>query len=248
MKVFVCLEVGQGGTGAFVPECPGCWVFGRTPERALEKVRIAVRGWFEWLKSHGEKIPAEASKLNVEVGEILRVSYNPVEAGKPEPLFWSEVAPIKNKDIMHTIRLLRYSRSDLLNLVSSLDKEVLNWQPPGKPRTIRNTLKHIGIVDWWYITRLNVDLPAKFPRNVFKLLAYTRELVIDFLKNFPEEKRRGVFQPKMDVGRKAELCNLWTARKVLRRLVDHERLHTKYIERVLRMYKTENKHLRCSSW
>jgi predicted RNase H-like HicB family nuclease len=237
VKIFVCLEVGQGGTGAFVPECPGCWVFGRTPERALEKVKVAIKEWFEWLKSHGEEIPAEASRFAVEVGEILRVDYNPVEAGKPEPLFWSEVAPIKSRDIARTIHLLGYSRSDLLNLVSGLSNEILDWQPPRKPRTIRNTLKHIGFVEWWYITRLDVELPIKFPKNVFNLLNHTRKIVIDYLQDFPREKRSGVFQPKRDVDRKAKICNLWTARKVLRRLVDHERLHTKYIEKVLQLYK-----------
>jgi predicted RNase H-like HicB family nuclease len=237
MKISVCLEVGQGGTGVFVPEFPGCWIFGRTPERTLEKVTVAMREWFEWLERHGEKIPTEASKFVVEVGEILRVDYNPVEAGKPEPLFWSEVAPIKSKNIVRTIHLLRYSRSDLLKLVSGIGDEVLDWQPPGKPRTIRNTLKHIGFVEWWYITRLDVELPTKFPKDVFELLSHTRRIVVDYLQNFPKEKRSGVFQPKRDVGRKARICNLWTARKVLRRLVDHERLHTKYIEKILQMYK-----------
>lgn len=239
MKIFVCLEAGPDGTGAFVPECPGCWVFGRTRERALKKVKDAVKEWFEWLERHGEKIPAKPGEFAVEVGEILRVSYNPVEAGKPEPLFWSEVAPVKNKDITRTIRLLEYSRSDLLKLVSGLSNKILDWQPPGKPRTIRNTLKHIAFVEWWYITRLDVELPARFPRDVFKLLNHTRRIVVDFLKSFPREKRSGVFQPKRDVGRKAKICNLWTARKVLRRLVDHERLHTKYIERALQMYKNQ---------
>ncbi|MFB0567822.1 MAG: type II toxin-antitoxin system HicB family antitoxin [Candidatus Bathyarchaeia archaeon] len=238
MKIFVCLEVGQGGTGAFVPECPGCWVFGRTPERALEKVKVAINDWFEWLKRHGEKIPTEASKFAVEVGEILRVNYNPVEAGKPEPLFWSEVTPTKSKDIARTICLLGYSRSDLLNMVSSLGNEILDWQPPGKPRTLRNALEHIGFVEWWYITRLDVELPTKFPKDVFDLLSHTRKIVIDYLQDFPKGKRSGVFQPRRDVGRRAKICNLWTARKVLRRLVDHERLHTNYIEKVLQMYKS----------
>jgi predicted RNase H-like HicB family nuclease len=237
MKIYVCLEVGQGGTGAFVPECPGCWVFGRTPERALEKAKIAIKEWFRWLERHGEKVPDEAREFDVEVGEILRVGYNPVEAGKPEPLFWSEVPPVNKRDIARTIRLLGYSRSDLLKLVSGISDEVLDWQPPGKPRTIRNTLKHIGFVEWWYITRLDVELPTRLPKDVFELLSHTRKMVVDYLRNFPREKRSGVFQPKRDVGRKAKICNLWTARKVLRRLVDHERLHTKYIENVLTMRK-----------
>jgi len=236
MKILVCLEIGSGGTGAFVPECPGCWVFSRTPERALEKVKVTMAEWFKWLKSHGEKVPAKAHKYDVEVGEILRVNYNPVEAGKPEPLFWSEVLPVNDKDIARTIHLLEYSRSDLLNLVSGLGDEILDWQPFSEPRTIRNTLRHIGIVECWYITRLEVNLPKHFPDDLFELLIYTRKIVLDYLRKLPKEKRRGVFQPKKDVDRKAKICNLWTARKVLRRLVDHERLHTRYIERILRTY------------
>jgi hypothetical protein len=66
------------------------------------------------------------------------------------------------------------------------------------------------------------------------MLDCTRETVVNYLENFPREKMRGVFQPQKW---KSPVCNLWTARKVLRRLVDHERLHGKYIERVLQLYR-----------
>jgi len=232
-KIAVCLEVGHEGTGAFVPECPGCWVFGRSPESALAKVRSAVAEWFDWLERHGETVSAEARDFEIEVGEVLRVSYNPVEAGKPEPLFWSEVTPVTRKDITRTLKLMEYSREDLLKLVSNLSDEVLDWLPPGKPRTIRNCLRHIAYVEPWYITRLNVKLPVRYPKNVFKLLSHTRKIVVEYLRSMPRDKLRGVFQPKKD---KSPLCNLWTARKVLRRLVDHERLHTRYIVKVLQDY------------
>jgi len=232
-KIAVCLEVGSEGTGAFVPECPGCWVFGRSPESALAKVRTAIAEWFDWLERHGERFPAEARDFEIEVAEVLRVSYNPVEAGKPEPLFWSEIAPITRKDIVWTLKLMEYSREDLLGLVSNLPHEVLDWLPPGKPRTIRNCLRHIAYVEPWYITRLDVELPISYPRNVFKMLNQTRKVVVDYLKNMPRDKMRGIFQPKRD---KSPICNLWTARKILRRLVDHERLHTRYIAKVLQAY------------
>lgn len=237
-KISVCLEVGPEGTGAFVPSRPGCWVFGRTPKRALMKVKIAIAEWSEWMKKHGEQVPAQTKDFDVEVAEMLRVDYNPVEAGKPEPLFWSEVRSITKKDIARTTRLMTYSREDLLKLVSNISNECLDWLPPKKPRTIRNCLRHIAYVEPWYITRLNVDLPSKYPRNVFKMLDYTRKIVVDYLRGFPRDKMGGIFQPKKDL---SPICNLWTARKVLRRLVDHERLHTKYIEKVLQMYE-EKKH------
>ncbi len=232
-KIFVCLEIGPEGTGVFVPNCPGCWVFGRTPERALTKVKIAIAEWLEWMKRHGEHVPIKTKDFEVEVAEMMRVDYNPVKAGKPEPLFWSEVSTITKKDIARTLRLMAYSREDLLKFVSSLGNGCLDWLPPDKPRTIRNCLRHIAYVEPWYITRLNVDLPSKYPRKVFEMLNCTRKIVVDYLKSFPREKMHGIYQPEKD---RSPICNLWTARKVLRRLVDHERLHTKYIEKVIRMY------------
>jgi len=235
-KIFVCLEVGSGGTGAFVPNCPGCWVFGRTPERALMKVRLAVAEWFEWMRKHGGHVPSQLREFEIEVAEVLRVNYNPVEAGKPEPLFWSEVLPVTRKDVARTLRLMSYSRKDLLQLVSDLSDECLNWKPPNGPRTIRNCLRHIAYVEPWYINRLDVDLPRNYPRNVFKMLDYTRKMVVEFLENIPRNKMRGIYQPKKDP---SPICNLWTARKILRRLVDHERLHTKYIEKTLKMFNSQ---------
>jgi len=200
------------------------------------KVKTAIAEWFEWMKMHVEQVPVETKDFDVEVVEMLRVDYNPVEAGKPEPLFWSEVRPITKKDIASTIRLMTYSREDLLKLVSKLSNECLDWLPPEKPRTIRNCLRHIAYVEPWYITRLNIDLTSKYPRNVFKMLDYTRKMVVDYLRSFPRDKKRGIFQPKKDP---SPICNLWTARKVMRRLVDHERLHTKYVEKVLQIYEDE---------
>ena len=233
MEVQVCLEVGSRATGAFVPACPGCWVFGRSKESALDKARVAVSEWYDWLTGHGEPIEVP-SVIQVRPEEILHVNYDPAEAGKPEPLFWLEVLPVSVKDIRGTLRLMKYSREDLLELCSGLDKRTFNWKPKGEPRTIGNSLKHIAIAEWWYITRLDIGLPKAFPSDIFQLLEYTRELATGSLMKLSKEERTRVFQPKNDP---SPICNLWTARKVLRRLVDHERLHTRYIRRVLQTYR-----------
>jgi hypothetical protein len=228
--VHVCLESGAGATGAFVPDRPGCWVFGRTSNRALRKVRVVAREWSHWLSDHGEK-GHHVAKLLIEPTEILRVDYNPVLAGKPEPLFWSEVPSVSNRDIQRTIRLMEYSRSDLLRLTSSLDVRTLRQKPVGKPRSIGDCLRHIAICEWWYVTRLNIALPREFPGDIFDLLHYTRKLAVETLRNLPKEKREGVFQPSQDP---SPTCDLWTARKMLRRFVDHERLHTRYITSLIK--------------
>jgi len=232
VKIPVCIEIGPSGSGVFVPDCPGCWVYGHTRERALKKVRVVIKQWFDWLDEHGENYPKANRKFEIEVTELMQVGYNPVKAGKPEPLFWSEVLPVKRDDIKRTIRLMEYSRQDLLDLVSHLTKEQLDFKSPGKPRSIRNCLKHIAYVEWWYVNRLNIEMPEKFPKDVFGLLSHIRGLVVGALEKLPREKMRGVYQPAKY---KSPACDLWTARKVLRRLVDHERLHTRYIRKVLKM-------------
>ena len=224
-----CLEVGPAATGVFIPDCPGCWVFGRNQERALERARASVLEWHGWLKGHGEPVEVPPS-VQVEPAEVFRVTYNPAEAGKPEPLFWSEVPPVSARDIRRTLRLMEYSRGDLLELCSSLDGRALRWKPRGGPRSIGNCLKHISSVEWWYVTRLDVDMPTDFPEDIFELLRYTRRLAEQRLKRLSREERKRVFQPARDP---SPVCNLWTARKVLRRFVDHERLHTGYIRKAL---------------
>lgn len=171
-------------------------MLGKTEESALEKVKIAVVDWVDWVNKNGENYPEITDGIEVEVAEMFRVNYNPAEAGKPEPLFWSEVSPVQKEDIERTIRLLKYSRRDLLELVSNLTEDYLDWKPPDKPRTIRNTLAHIAYVEPWYVTRLNIKLPIDYPKDLFKLLNHTREIVINCLQNFPERKMKGVFQPK----------------------------------------------------
>jgi predicted RNase H-like HicB family nuclease len=59
--------VGSDGTGAFVPSCPGCWVFGRTQESTLTKVKSAIGDWFEWLETHVEQVLAKSKDFEVEV-------------------------------------------------------------------------------------------------------------------------------------------------------------------------------------
>lgn len=228
----VCLEVGSKATGAFVPSCPGCWVFGRDRESALNKVKVAVSDWYAWSKNHGEATEVPPT-IRIKTNEVLQVTYNPAEAGKPEPLFWSEVLPVSIRDTERILRLLGYSRNDLLRLITGFDKALLHWKPKDGPRTIANCLRHIAMVEWWYVTRLGINLPTDFPKDTIELLSHTREFAEWNLSHLSKEKRTRIFQPKRDP---SPICNLWTARKVLRRFVDHERLHTKYIEKTKEQY------------
>jgi hypothetical protein len=233
-KVSVCLEVGPQASGAFAPEYPGCWVYGKNKKDTLRAVKANIIAWPGWLKSHGENVAEVSADVVVKVAEMLRVDYDPSEAYTPEPLFWSEVAPVYKEDIEKTIRLMGYSRQDLLSTIAGVNESIMDWQPPVKLRPIRDCLIHIARAELWYITRLNIEFPEKLPESPLELLDYSRRLVLVNLRSLPERKMKGVFQPRKY---RSPVCNLWTARKVLRRIVDHEMLHVRDIRQVLEMAK-----------
>ncbi len=233
-RVSVCLEVGTKATGAFAPDYPGCWVYGKNKTDALRQIKSNVIEWFDWMKSHGENVPDTSANLEIETAEMFRVDYDPSEAGTPEPLFWSEVAPITKEDIDRTLRLISYSRDDLLAVTKPISDKLLDWQPPVKLRPIRDCLIHVARAELWYLTRLNAPWPEKTPENITELLKYSRGVVVKYLKNFPKRKMKGIFQPRKYP---SPVCNLWTARKVLRRIIDHDRLHTRDIMKVVELYK-----------
>ncbi len=73
---------------------------------------MAIVEWSDWVKRFGESSPNIGHKPEIKIAEMLGVDYNPVEAGKPEPLLWSEVLPIRKGDIERTLHLMKYSRKD----------------------------------------------------------------------------------------------------------------------------------------
>jgi predicted RNase H-like HicB family nuclease len=146
VRVEVCLEVGPDAAGAFVPDYPGCWVFGRNEDAAMNRARKAILEWHSWVKAHGESIESPTA-VETDPAEVMHVPYNPAEAGKPEPLFWSEVLPVSVKDIGRTMQLMEYSRRDFLESCSRLRRDALRWKPKSEPRSVNNCLRHIAIAE-----------------------------------------------------------------------------------------------------
>ena len=47
---------------AIVPELPGCSAFGKTEEKALEEIKIAMELWLETAEKEGKKLPKPIGK------------------------------------------------------------------------------------------------------------------------------------------------------------------------------------------
>jgi predicted RNase H-like HicB family nuclease len=92
MAMYVGILGGEGDVwGVRIPDLPGCFSGGKTPEEAIKSAITAAIEWAENAKAHGEAIPAARSvaeilatgELDVAVGESTVMIPFLAEEGRP---------------------------------------------------------------------------------------------------------------------------------------------------------------------
>jgi uncharacterized damage-inducible protein DinB len=141
-------------------------------------------------------------------------------------------------------RLMGYSRQDLLALVGQLSEEVLEWKPDPESFSILRILRHIGNAEEWYVSRIVAPetLPPEWENDenmpIFAFLEMERRTAIERLRQLNRRECAGEFYPTQWTDHPEEA---WTARKALRRFLEHEREHTAQIQEILDEWMGRNK-------
>ncbi|MDI6809705.1 MAG: DinB family protein [Candidatus Eisenbacteria bacterium] len=235
----IFLDVGTGGCMAHVlGSLLGCNRTARNQTRAIAKIKEEIVAYSKWLRAHGQRAFCPSiNEINPMIAEAVR-NQDPWIAGGTAALFQPERESVTSRDIQMCLRRMSWNREDLLKLVCDLPAALIRRKPRGEPRSIQNTLCHIAVCEIWYISRLERKIrepKGGLSRNPFKLLAQTRKIASNGLLSLTPAQRRNVYVPKKWCSpRQRNLGEQWTAKKVLRRLLEHERQHTQYIERLLR--------------
>jgi predicted RNase H-like HicB family nuclease/uncharacterized damage-inducible protein DinB len=224
----VCLEVaGDGTCMAHVPELMGCFAVGSTREEALERLHGAVTEYLAWLAEHGEApaLSTESEVAEMEVGEEVSTpgSY-PREPGDPIAFFAADREAFSYHELQTAVRLIEHARRDLLEFLRDVPEGVLHWRPGPEEWSIGETLLHMAHAEASYIARLDDESE----RSPFPQMAAIRSWAYHRLSRLTE----------------AELSRLtthrgeqWSARKVLRRFLEHDREHTAYIRSLVARYR-----------
>lgn len=230
------LEIAESGLClAHVLDLPGCTVRAAAHEEALRLLPAAIRGYHAWLRRHGEAAPAKEDAVEVEVGEESR-GFGPFDPGDAAALFPPDREPLSPPDLERHIRLMGHSRADLLALVQGLTDEALDWQADPQSFSLRRLLRHIGDAEEWYVSRLvpPETLPPEWGHDeglpIFAFLEMERRTAVERLRQLTSEERSRVSYPSQWTRHPEEP---WTARKALRRLLEHEREHTAQAQEIL---------------
>jgi len=138
--------------------------------------------------------------------------------------FENDKMPLTEREVEYARHLLSLNRRDLEATVLGLAAGVLDTTIPGEVRdNIRGILRHIGTAEWWYWDRLGLAFPRdQRSDDVFTLLSKVREFTLVRLPELIGGERTTV--------RSGET---WSFRKLVRRAIWHERVHTLQIGRYL---------------
>jgi hypothetical protein len=219
-RLSLAFETNGRGCLGYIVQLPGAYVRAPTEREALAKVREEMKSYYRWLKT---RPPTPVRTM------IVQWHQSPlqVEDADSEILLDADRRPFRSDEFRNLLDLVRYSGETLSS--SYEGAELKEWVDESKrrntfygpvPSTIREVIQHVNSTQHFYLTRLGVQLS-----NGIDDVMEARTRCVDELARLHDG---GVNSSIM--GSQEEL---WTLKKVMRRLIWHDRIHGKAIIRMM---------------
>ncbi len=216
MPYIVCAEEVEDRWVAHVPDLPGCFASDKDRDAAINGVPATLQDYVGWCSGHGIHVTGISGPMVVD--EVIR-SWTYEDDYEVNAFFAADRPPIQPDEVGEIQLLLSATRRDLSLAVDDLDEVDLLREFSGQRWPIASILGHIAGSEWWYLDRLGLAFSrADLPEDPFDRLRTVRDHLLVSLPALP--KRLGV----VTLGGET-----WSARKVIRRTLWHERDHTAQI-------------------
>ncbi|MBU1319097.1 MAG: type II toxin-antitoxin system HicB family antitoxin [candidate division Zixibacteria bacterium] len=208
---------------AWVFDLPGCYSKARNREDAVANASSKIAEYFEWLTHYHYRTPQPTERIEIEVAESFR-SFISEGDYIVNAFFEDDRRPLSRDEVEHVLKLLEFTRGDLFRVIRRISPEQLDRPIRGEVQSsIRGILNHVAWAEWWYFDRLNLAFKSEeMPEDVMSMLEKVRT----------HTRRR---LPHLAGNTMITECigERWSARKIVRRTLWHERAHTQQIIRYL---------------
>jgi hypothetical protein len=220
----VGVESRGGNVTAWVFDLPGCRSISGSREETLALVPVAIGEYLAWLDAHHAR-PLDAHEpFDYEVVEDMTVDV--------EGCFDDDRRPVSDEDLERGIRYIGFAHADLASLLRPLSDTLLDWKPPATSvkidatyadvRTIRDMEEHVATALTFHLRGVGHVTDRVPSPDDPKNLQHAYEVTILRLRQLDAEERgAGSFKRETPRG-EAE----WSARKAIRRIINHVRFHT----------------------
>lgn len=171
----------------------------------LARAPAALRAYLEWLRRHGEPKLHIPEIIDAEVVEALSIA----EPGAAAAFAWDS-DPAADDDLATAMRRMHYARADILAAVYGLPPAALAWAPPGGP-ALQARLDELQDFYDYCFSRMGLEWMRPPSGQLGAAMAESARA----LHAMPYDLRGGAAWVP-------EPPELWTARKVLRVLLEQE--------------------------
>ena len=221
MAYIVCAEEADGRWIAHVPDLPGCFTSDPDREVATKAVPSAVEAYLSWCRRHGLRVSGLSAPMIV--AEVIR-AWMYEDGVEVSAFFASDRPSLMIEEAEEQQRLLAATRKDLLQSAEGLGEAQLGLGLAGERWPIVGILKHVANSELWYLDRLGLAFPrGELPEDPFERLERVRAHLLSQIPTLVA--RQGVVTLAGET---------WSARKVLRRVLWHERDHAAHILKLRR--------------
>lgn len=231
MIVRVGVENGyENRSTAWALEHPGCYAYGPDGTSAVVAMGRAIPDYITWLEKHNSQPWFHPADVEIRLEEIwedytIDEDYNRVGSDKwVLAFFQNDWKPLGEVETEQGLQLYRWARADLMEIVSGLSAEELDAPRPGEEKTLRGILAHVAVINWWLLDKLSLAglRRDQLPKDVFERL--------EVVSTCTQQAIPQMLGLEKVIGREGEL---WSPRKLLRRVIWHERDHTGHIIKIL---------------
>jgi hypothetical protein len=230
-RVGVGITAGGAGAGegalsvtAWVFDLPGCRTISGSVEESLALVPVAIGDYLSWLDKHSARPLDAAEPYEFEVVETVKQD--------DEFCFENDRQPVTDEELDRGIRYVGFAHADLAALVRPLPDVVLEWKPPptsvkidavyADVRTIREIAEHAATALTFHLRGVGHATERVPSPDDPKSLQQAYEVTVERLRRLNAEERAGTAYKRETARGVAE----WSARKALRRIINHLRFHT----------------------
>ncbi len=181
-----------------------------------------------WLRKYAKPAPPASEPI---LPRLAQQHPSTAREGNLVGFFESERQPVLVEEIPPFLDLIACSRIELLEMTRPLADPILDRQPAPASWSIQDVLRHVAAAERWYLTRIldHTNLPKFKPNpSIWGRLEAVRALALERLAGLSEAECSQVVADQSG--------ELWSARKVFRRYLEHEREHTHHILEILEQY------------
>lgn len=210
---------------AWALDLPACFSSAPTQMAAVAHAPDRIAEYYTWLSTHDSTLPVMSRPFEAEVVETF---HSLASSEDPEYLvnafFEDDRRPLDYWDVEVALRLLQWTRQDLLDAAGLATQEQMAAPIAGEWwASVPGILVHVASVENWYFGHFGLGLDrAQLPGDLFERLRAVRANTQAQFVTLAGDDR---VVSKWD--------ELWSARKVLRRTLWHERDHTQQIAQLL---------------